>query len=281
MTTYAYTLQKRGAGRMGEEKSKLVIALTPAASKRLIARGVMRLPEVQRALKHGTIVVALGTTNAFVAEELLAAIAGAQSKLEKGRYAAGVVTSAGLCVVPKGDRLKELIIKKGSVSAISLEAALAELSAGDVFIKGANALDPKGTAGILMTNRQGGTIGSALGIVMSRGVHFIIPMGLEKTVLYPIAEAAKRLGIERCYKALGWPVGIMPVHGKVITEVEALKLLGADDAFPIGAGGVAGAEGSVILCVEGSREKLDELMRLAVEFKGEPAVTVATENCTP
>jgi hypothetical protein len=273
---------------MGEEKSKLVIALTPAASKRLIARGVMRLPEVQRALKHGAIVVALGTTNAFVVEELLAAIAGAQSKLEKGRYAvekgryaAGVVTSAGLCVVPKGDRLKELIIKKGRVSEESLEAALAELSAGDVFIKGANALDPTGTAGILMTNRQGGTIGSALGIVMSRGAHFIIPVGLEKTVLYPLAEAAKRLGIERCYKAVGWPVGIMPVHGKVITEVEALKLLGADDAFPIGAGGVAGAEGSVILCVEGRREKLDELMTLAVKLKGEPAVTVATENCTP
>jgi hypothetical protein len=266
---------------MGEEKSKLVIALTPAASKRLIARGVARLPEVQRALKHGTIVVALGTTNAFVAEELLAAISSAQSKLEKGRYAGGVVTSAGLCVVPKGDRLKELIIKKGSVSEESLEAALAELSAGDIFIKGANALDPTGTAGILMANRQGGTIGSALGAVMARGVHFIIPIGMEKTIPYSITEAAKRLGIERCYNAVGWPVGVMPVHGKVITEVEALKLLGADEAFPIGAGGVAGAEGSIILCIEGSREKLDELMTLAVELKGEPAVTVATENCAP
>jgi hypothetical protein len=266
---------------MGEEKSRIVIALTPAASKRLIARGVARLPEVQRALKHGTIVIALGTTNAFVAEELVAALPGAQSKLEKGRYAAGVVTSSGLCIVPKSDRLNEVIIKNGRVSVATLEAALAELSAGDVFIKGANALDPTGTAGILMANRQGGTIGSALGIIMSRGVHFIIPVGLEKTVLYPLAEASKRLGIERCYKALGWPVGVMPVHGKVITEVEALKLLGADDAFSIGAGGVHGGEGSVILCVEGSRDKLDELMTLAIELKGEPAVTVTTENCTP
>lgn len=266
---------------MGEEKSKLVIALTPAASKRLIARGVVRLPEVQRALKYGTIVVGLGTTNAFVAEELLAALATAPSKLEKGRYAAGVVTRSGLCIVPKGDRLKEVIITKGHVSDASLEAALAELAAGDVFIKGANALDPEGTAGILMANRQGGTIGSALGIVMSRGVHLVIPVGLEKTVPYPLADAAKRLGIDRCYKAMGWPVGIMPVHGKVITEVEALKLLGADDVFPIAAGGVAGAEGSIILCVEGSRAKLEELMTLAVELKAEPAVTVATENCTP
>jgi hypothetical protein len=266
---------------MGEEKSKLVIALTPAESKRLIAKGVVLLPEVQRALKHGTIVIALGTTNAFVAEELLAAISGAQSTLEKGRYAAGVVTSTGLCVVPKGDRLKEVIIQKGKVSEASLEAAIAELSAGDVFIKGANALDPSGTAGVLMANRQGGTIGSALGTVMARGVHFVLPIGMEKTIPYSISEAAKRLGIERCYKAVGWPVGLMPVHGKVITEIEALELLGADDAFPIGAGGVEGGEGSIVLCVEGRMEKLDELMTLVTELKGEPAVTVTTEDCKP
>jgi hypothetical protein len=44
--------------------------------------------------------------------------------------------------------------------------------------------------------------------------------------------------------------------------------LSADDAFPLAAGGVDGGEGSVIICVEASVEKLDELMTLVTGIKG-------------
>ena len=47
------------------------VTLTPSESKRLIARGVKALPSVQHALKNNTIILAGGTTNAFIAEELL------------------------------------------------------------------------------------------------------------------------------------------------------------------------------------------------------------------
>ena len=49
---------------------KRQVILTVSESKRLIAKAVAALPEVQNAMKEGTVVVATGTTNAFVLEEL-------------------------------------------------------------------------------------------------------------------------------------------------------------------------------------------------------------------
>ena len=261
------------------EKSRMVISLTPSESRRLIAKGVANLDVVQRALKHGTIVIGLGTTNAYVADELLRYASGAKRELEKQRYAAGVITADGLCIVPKEARINEIILRNGTVSEERIGDAIETLTSDDIFIKGANALDATGTAGIFMANRLGGTIGAALGSVMARGVQFIIPVGLEKTVPYSIAAAAKRIGIDRCARTLGWPVGLMPVHGRVISELEALKILGADDAFPIGAGGINGGEGSVVICCEGDHETLDEVMTLMRHFKGEAPIRVVSTDC--
>ncbi len=264
---------------MAKEKEKILIALTPSESKRVIAKGVKKLEEVQRALKQGTIIIGLGTTNAYVADEILSELSGA-NKIDKQRYAAGVITDKGTCVVTKEEREKEVIIKNGVVSSEeSIENAIEELSAEDVFIKGANALDAYGNAGILLAHTAGGTIGSAIGTVMARGVNFIIPVGIEKMIPYSITAAAKRVGKGRFYKSVGMPVGLMPVYGTVITEIEALILLGAEDAFTIGAGGVAGGEGSVVICAEGSAESMEDLMRVITQIKGEAPVNVASVKC--
>ncbi|MGB7533963.1 MAG: hypothetical protein WA977_13475 [Halobacteriota archaeon] len=263
---------------MAKEKEKILIALTPSESKRVIAKGVKKLEEVQRALKQGTIIIGLGTTNAYVADEILSELSGA-NKIDKQRYAAGVITDKGTCVVTKEEREKDIIIKNGVVSEESIERAIEELSAEDVFIKGANALDAYGNAGILLAHTAGGTIGSAIGTVMARGVNFIIPVGIEKMIPYSITEAAKRVGNGRFYKSVGTPVGLIPVYGTVITEIEALILLGAEDAFTIGAGGVAGGEGSVIICAEGSAESMDDLMRVITQIKGEAPVNVMSVKC--
>ena len=45
--------------------------ITPAAGKRLIARATATHPAVQTALKSGTVVIVAGTTNGYVAEEIL------------------------------------------------------------------------------------------------------------------------------------------------------------------------------------------------------------------
>ncbi len=264
---------------MAKEKEKILIALTPSESKRVIAKGVKKLEEVQRALKQGTIIIGLGTTNAYVAEEILSELSGA-NKIDKQRYAAGVITDKGTCVVAKEEREKDVIIKDGVVSSEgSIENAIEELSAEDVFIKGANALDAYGNAGILLAHTAGGTIGSAIGTVMARGVNFIIPVGIEKMIPYSITAAAKRVGKGRFFKSVGMPVGLIPVYGTVITEIEALILLGAEDAFTIGAGGVAGGEGSVVICAEGSAESMDDLMRVITQIKGEAPVNVMSVTC--
>ena len=52
--------------------------LTPAAGKKLIAKGIASLPEVREALKNGTILIIGGTTNAEVAYELLSTAGGAE-----------------------------------------------------------------------------------------------------------------------------------------------------------------------------------------------------------
>ncbi|MDI6811737.1 MAG: hypothetical protein QMD80_08765, partial [archaeon] len=64
---------------MAKEKEKILITLTPSESKRLIAKGVKNLEEVQRALKHGTIIITLGTTNAYVVEEILNDVPGSET----------------------------------------------------------------------------------------------------------------------------------------------------------------------------------------------------------
>jgi len=47
-----------------------LFTLTPAESKRLIARGIVSIPEVQQAKEEGYLIVGRGSTNAYIVEEL-------------------------------------------------------------------------------------------------------------------------------------------------------------------------------------------------------------------
>ena len=50
---------------------RAVFSVTPWESKRLIGRAVQHLPEVQYALDQSQIIIAHGSTNVYVAEEVL------------------------------------------------------------------------------------------------------------------------------------------------------------------------------------------------------------------
>ncbi len=241
------------------------VTLTPSESKRLIARGVVRLPVVQQALKGGIVVVALGSTCAFVAEELLG------REIDKSRYVVGIVDGYTR-VTPEERRLAMVALHRGvEVDAGEVEK---KLGGGDVLIKGANAL-AGGEAGVFLAHPRGGTSGRMLGLVLARGVNLVVPVGLEKTIPGTISDICRRVGIQRCERSTGLPVGMMPLPGEIVTEVEALKLLGAREAFPIGAGGIGGGEGSVTLWVEGP----DSLFSLLEEIKGEkPLVSQAEKS---
>jgi len=247
------------------------VTLTPSESKRLIGMAVTKLPEVRKAFKNGIIVIGVGTTNAYVAEELL------ERKIERGRFVAGVVIPKGTYVLPAEKRLKEIIIRRGKIIDAKMDDVLQELTSSDVFIKGANAIDATGTAGVFMAGHRGGTIGRALGTIMSRGVNLIVPVGLEKFIPGPVKDVAPLAGMDKVTFSTGVPVGIMPVHGKVITELEAIQILSGAETMVMGKGGVSGAEGAVTLLVRGTPKQLREVKRLVKSVKGESSLRIEND----
>jgi len=48
---------------------KAIIVLSASESKRLIAKGIAKLPEIQRAYREGVIGLPLCTTNAYIYDE--------------------------------------------------------------------------------------------------------------------------------------------------------------------------------------------------------------------
>jgi len=242
--------------------AKAQVTLTPAESKRLIAMAVARLPEVRRALREGTVVVCLGSTNAFVAREL------SGMEVDPAKFVAGVILPEGTSVTPRERRLREFIFVKGELKSTSLDEILPTLGPSDVVIKGANALDPSWTAGVFLASETGGTVGKILGVVRARGVKLIIPVGLEKLVPDRIMEVSTETGMFEYDYTTGVPVGLIPLPGKVVTEIEAVEVLTGAEAKVMGAGGVGGAEGSITLLVSGTGEQIAKLREIVGSIKG-------------
>jgi len=238
----------------------------------LIAKAVAQMDEVKYALRNGLIVITRGTTSAFVAEEILG------KELDKAAFAGGLVIPRGLCI--NKTLLREIVIERGKVREdLSYADAVDKLGAGDVYIKSANALDPDGNVGILLAGRDGGTIGRAIGTIVARGVSLIIPVGLEKFIPTRVFEVSREMGQERLDYCMGLPVGYMPLHGKVVSEVEAIKILSGAEAIPVASGGVDGAEGALILLILGGEDNVNEAIKIVESVKGEPQVKAYPSEC--
>lgn len=250
-----------------EAPIRALVSLTPAESKRLIAKGVAALPEVRRAQEQGIVVIARGTTNAYVAEEITG------TKVEpKCHYAAGVILDGELSANAPDIRMKPIVLRRGKPEGISPAEALKEFGSEDVFIKGANAIDPQGNAGVLAAGERGGTIGEALPVVLPRGSYLIMPVGLEK-LIPSVEQAARVTGIFRFKYSTGLPVGLVPApNALVVTEVQAFRVLTGVDATPVAAGGIAGSEGTAVLSLEGDEAQIEQALSLVKSIKGEAPV---------
>jgi len=243
--------------------------LTVAESKRLIARGIKQHPAVVAALKDGIVAVAKGTTNAYVVEELTG------RPIHKPHYCTGVTKPArGAEQALTENKLPDLVLRKGvPVEGVTAVGIAAEMGPADVFIKGANAVNhERRQAGILIGHPTGGTIGAVLGTLVSRRAVLLIPVGLEKSIPGDIHE------IHRGMASAG-PTGsgpmLWPVDGVIFTEIEAIELLSGARAVLIGAGGIAGAEGSVRLSVCGTREEVSRAEAAIEAVLGEPPFLAA------
>lgn len=244
---------------------RAIVVLTPSESKRLIAKAVASMEEIKDALDHGIIVIIKGTTNSYVAEEILG------KEIQRERYARGVVVPVRLTMIPPKDQIPDIIIEKGAIREdLTLGDAFDLLKNGDVVIKGANALDLKGVAGIYLGDPGAGTIGLSLGPIVARGLNLIIPVGLEKLIPFEIKDFLNELGIEKIDLSMGMKIGMMPVMGTVITEIQAFKMLSGVTAINIGAGGVGGGEGSRVFLLKGGDEAVKTAFDLVNAIKNEP-----------
>lgn len=248
---------------------KAIITLTTSESKRLIARGVKGMSCVQNAFEKHAIIVAGGTTNAYVAEELLGI------KIEdKTGYTMGIVTQGELGISRSTQKKAPYVIVEGKEVAIPWKEYLPKLKAGDIFIKGGNAVDPTGLTAVMVSDSTGGTIGAAQGILYARGVKLIVPIGLEK-MIPDVRKAVEFMTNSTVDEAIGHKVGLIPMLGATpVTELTALETLYDVEACCIAAGGVDGSEGAVIIAIEGIDEEVQRALRDIHSLKGEPPVTV-------
>lgn len=265
-----YEVQVTGGDGRAKGMAAALAVLNPSESRRLLAKATAALPEVRHALEHGTIIIGRGVTNAYVTEELLGIRIEPKAGQTVGMVCRGITT--GNSGPPP---CLHHVIRRGKVvEGADSKVEILSFGPDDVFIKGANAIDPEGNAGIFTSSFVGGTIGMAWPVVTPRGSHLIMPVGLEK-LIPSVIEAAKHTGLYHFKYSMGLPARLTPVVlGKVLTEIQALAVLAGVRATHIGSGGVGGSEGAVVLSIEGDEERVERAFELLKSIKGEPPVTV-------
>jgi len=243
--------------------------LTPAAGKRLIGKALVSYPAVSSVLKKGTIVIIAGTTNGYVAQEILASLGQAQG-FSPRKFFRGITLpphrpAADTGRLPEeGEFPGDIVIVNGTwQKGKTIFDAVDDLKEGDIILKGANALDVLGKrAAIFIGHPKAGTIGAALQAVVGRRVRLILPVGLEKRIDGDLDDIAEKLNAPQAKGPR-----LLPVPGQVFTEIDAIASLTGATAELVASGGVCGAEGSIWLAVSGSpgqMKAVDSLMKTIV-----------------
>lgn len=253
---------------------KAAFTLTPAESKRLIAKAVVRMPEVRAALEKAYVILGGGTTNAFVAQELFG------RDFEPGRFTAGINSAGILCTTAAPDRIPfPLILHKGELVQKTVREAFDDFHRETVVIKGANAVDPEGNVGIITSGFDGGTVAATIGTITSQGLNYIVPVGLEKMVA-SVKDGALYAGAKTLDYSLGADFGMYHlVRANVVTEIQALKILFDLEAKHVASGGIGGSEGSVVLVAWGDEPNVKRAIDLIEGIKGEKPVASLKGNC--
>lgn len=255
---------------------RAAFAFTPAESKRLIGRAVAALPEIKAALAGDLIVIAHGSTNVYVAEEILGAL-----PRPRGTFLSGQIFNGVMCQTEPSEKGPMLVLDHGTLipPKPTMQEVLDDGGHGTIVIKGANAVDPDGNAGVFCAHPGCGTIGFAYGYVSGRGVRLIVPVGLEKLVP-SVPKASRQLGHDNLYYQTGFQIGMLPlVNATVVTEITAFRVLFGLDAVHVGGGGVSGSEGTVVLVATGEQAALDRAIAAVNTIKGEPPIVTMKAAC--
>lgn len=237
--------------------------LTVAESKRLIARGIAADRRVKAALAKGIVAVAKGTTDSYIVEELLG------RSIDKSAYVTGNTVPAGVKDAGLTASHPDLVLKDGRpLQGAEVTSIVKDMRKGDVFMKGANALNyDRGQAGVLIGHGTGGTLGATVGTLISRKITFLMPVGLEKSIPGDLERIARLIAEAEDVKP---PVpALWVLQGEIVTEIEALGTLAGVNVTPYGSGGVAGAEGSIRLLISGDAASVEAALAAVAAVQGE------------
>jgi len=255
---------------------RAMIVLTPAESKKIISKGFLKLKPVQNALNYGYLILCEGSTNVFIARELV------KEEIKTETFLSGISSQGVLCNSARAVRGNfPLIFYKGQIVKKTIREALDDFNKHTVFIKGGNAIDSTKTVGMIISGYTGGSIAEAIGTCVSQGLKIISPIGLEKS-MSSVFEASKVCGGKTFDYSMGADFGLMVVpHAQPITEIEALNLLAEDSisVSHVASGGIDGSEGSVVLVLEGSDESIKKVLKIVEKVKGEARQVSIRMDC--
>lgn len=250
--------------RSKEYATLATVRLTVSESKRLIAKGISANKEVRERLQNGMVIITLGTTNTYIAEEL----AGLQAP--RGSFVTGRIYPTGKEDFAKDlKRRSEIVLVNGKVSNLSYTEALARMDKKDIVLKGANMLNyAKRQAAVCVGAPDGGTVAKLRKYTDEGKGRWIVPVGLEKETTQDLFEM-QRLVNESPYRAKG-TVRLNATQGNVYTEIEAIKEFADIDVFVTAKGGIDGAEGGVSLLLCGSIQEVEKAKEMVNQVIGEP-----------
>lgn len=255
---------------------KAVFTLIPSESRRLIGKAVAALDEVKEALKSGYVVINGGTTNAYIAQEILG-----KPDIPPQKFTAGTNTHRVLCATNVDDRYPfPIVLYKGKEVKKTYKEIFEDFHINTVMIKGGNCVDPDMNVGVVTSGFDGGTVGNTLGYMSSTGLDYVLGVGLEK-LIPSVPEAVAVTGAKTFDYSMGANFGIflMPAGSKVVTEIQALKLLANVDAKLVASGGIAESAGSVVLTAEGAEGDVKKAIALVESIKGEPLISGMKGTC--
>jgi len=240
-------------------------SLTPAGGKRLIALGLKQNAELLEALQSHTVAIVAGTTNGYIARELLSLVG--EEGFTGSHFFRGIVSGRPVpSDLPpmEGD----VIIENGKwIRGKTIQEAAPAMKAGDIILKGANAVDLKtAEAAVLIGHPEGGTLASIWQASVGRRVRIIVPVGVEKRVDGPISELC---ALCNAPEAAGVRLAAAP--GKAYTEMDAVRELSGAEVRLIAAGGVCGYEGIAWFQCTGTEEQLEKARQYIQMVKDTPA----------
>ena len=240
--------------------------VTSSMGKRLIAKGIAKHEAIAAVLQKGRLAIVAGTTNGYVAEEVLGAIGQATGFSRMG-FRRGMTVAPGFAAPQTAPTADVVIVDGKWLQGKEIFDIVDDMQAGDVILKGGNSLDLcRSQAAALIAHPMGGSLAAAIPAVIGRRVRMIIPIGLEKRVQGDLGELAAL-----CNAPGAQGPRLMLIPGEVFTELDAIQLLTGAKAALLAAGGIHGAEGAVWLGVSGSPSAVQAAEELIHSVSREPA----------